>query len=443
MRKKQEFDRWVSAVARSLGKHAVKRDVLEKLQEAIASYANWQGAQHKIAAEHGMAADLELIASMDAEVEKAEADADAHDEQADLEEQAAEAQKEKALDLRRRRAELRPAIRGSRGDAGWMLTGDGVLLGIDQIVLRLSLGLTPGTDFEHWAAATVMGAGAVLIASILGWVAGAAMITSEGRFRRVNRPTMILLILLSLLAIAFFAELGDFRSEGLQKLGERHHLQVVDPSFFTIGQILFSAGSALLTFSYFARRAGRELLFAFKSAEKEGRKLASSAEGHRRQADQAREVAARAPIKRDEALARIYSLNQIADAKKGADEKQGEYLKQLAEVLYEETRAEVEVGSLFWRAAGIGRGLSPARLLLGSAASALAAALAVFALGGGPILTGGAAVLVLALGALLPGLSRAAFKAKMTPVRMDVERATDIAGLDAFGQGRKWGLEDA
>lgn len=343
------FDRWMLDWARELGERAVKIEALQKLADAGRAFAKWRSLRHAVVAERENAEDIQTVASTDSKVKKAEDEVTRCEARAVAEDRRAADYDREAKAATKARTALPPALRGSKTDVALVLLGNVVVFAVDLVVLHLALGLTTGSNREHWITAATMGAGAVLIGDVLGWLAAVGTIRADGTFRRPSWHFMVLVAVLSAAALWFFANLGTFRAESLQELARRDGLHIANPGFFTIGQALFFAGSALLCFSYSARRNGRELLRHQEERQTQRDVHRAKAEAFRHKAEQARQLADDAPIRRDVAIARVHSRAQIAEAEAKLDLQQGEYLAELGEPEYLKHRADVEVGTRYWR----------------------------------------------------------------------------------------------
>jgi hypothetical protein len=343
------FDRWAVDKARELGARAVKRSALAKLREAVRGFAEWRSLRHGPAAERANVSDRELVASTDATIVKAEAEARRLNTEADrLEDKAGEADQEVEA-LGERLLRFAPALRGSDWDFNLVLLANAVVFGVDIFIIHLSLGLIPGSAREYWLTALAMGAGAVVVGDVLGWVAAAGSIRKDGSIGRPSRPSIAVAAGLLILAVWFFVELGDFREDGILALARQDGVRLGNPTFFTIAQILFVLAAAAACFAYVARRHGREAHAQYLEAVGERDAHRKQLRSLRERAERARRVAAEAPALRKAAQERIRARERIAAGDAEQDIKQGEYLQSLIEPEYMRERADVESGVRYWQ----------------------------------------------------------------------------------------------
>ena len=367
------FDRWVVDKARDLGARAVRRAALEKLKEAVDAFAQWRSLRHGPAAERENMNDRALVASTPARIKRAEAEADRLGKAADeVEERAGRCEvemQETAEDL----SGFRPALRGTDWDLLILLLANAVVFAVDIFIIHAALGRIPGNDREYWLTAITMGAGAVVVGDALGWMAGAGAIRKDGSIGRPGRSTVAAVAGLLILSIWFFVELGDFREFAIVAEARDNGVNLKDPSFFTIAQTVFLLASAVSCFAYVARRTGRGLLRQRLDLQKERDDYRAEAKTLREGVEQARRVAAKAPVLCEQAKKRIAARDRIAKGDAEHDLKQGEYLKALVDPEYMRERADVESGVRYWQ---FERGSEPDRTVLLDFVPAVVASLA-------------------------------------------------------------------
>ena len=328
----------------------MKRDVVTKrLIPAIRGLAKWSALRHDVEAERESVDDHQEVATAEAKIRQADGEAERRDAEAADKAQKAEGYEQEAKAAAERCAALRPALRGSGWD-WWLLVllGNAVVLAVDVFVFHLGLGLTIGGDTEHWATALLMGAGVVVACDVLAWISAAGTIRPDGTFKPPPWLALVPVAVLSTVAIWFFVNLGVFRAESLQALGRQDGLRIASPEFFTLGQVLFFVATAALGFAYFARRPGRELLQRQQAAQRLRDTHLANAERLRREAENARRVAAEVPVRRDAAAARIKARGRIARAAAQLDRQEGVYQGDWVVVESEVPRADVEIGRHYW-----------------------------------------------------------------------------------------------
>lgn len=349
------FDRWAVDKARDLGARAVKRGGLDKLRKAVGAFAEWRSLRHAPAAERASMEDRALIASTPALIEKAKAEAQRLDrEAATVEEKAVKLDREVEA-AEARISDLRPALRGSAWDFVLILLANVVVFAVDIFIIHSALGRIPGDEQEYWLTAITMGAGAVVIGDVLGWMAAAGTVRRGGVVERPNRLTIGAVAALLILSVWFFVELGDFREFSLAALAAKEDVAIGKPAFFTIAQVVFLLAAAASCFAYVARRTGRELVDRRIGLAKDRDSRWKEVKSLRAQAEQARRTAAEAPAKRKAAEERIKSRERIAAGDAELDLKQGEYLENLIDPEYLRERADVESGARFWQLEGEGQ----------------------------------------------------------------------------------------
>jgi hypothetical protein len=447
------FDRWVMDWAEALGSRAVKWRGLEKLGEGVLKFARWRSLRHEANAERESQEDRQTIASTQARIEKAEGEVTQLELRARSEEQEVEHWRVKADESAEQRAELRPALRGAKWwDLILCAIAQIVILTVDLFVFHRSLGQIPGSDGEHWGTAGSMGAGAVVVGDILGWLAAAGTVRSKGGFSRPRRPVVIAIAAILIIAVWFFADLGSFREHALSVLRDEGEKQIGKPSFFTLAQILFLLGAASSFFAYLARREGRDLLKRQSSAEVQRNKAREAVVQLRNQLAAAARAIGEAPVLREAAMARLESRAKEAEANAALDLEQGAYLYDLIVPAYMRARANVEIGAYHWVANGHTRPSGHGSWWLSMRARLVAAGLATLALAGAAFFIAQHSVaaaiftaVIVAAALALTGLGSETpsgddeddgradiFTAKFpppTPPSYD-ERATDIVGLE-------------
>jgi hypothetical protein len=343
------FDRWVVDKAQDLGMRAVKRPAVKRLQDATQAFAEWRSLRHKPAATRTTMDDRVLVASTDEAIGEAEAEAERLTHKAAIAESRSEICDAEVEAVAKERSALRPALRGGGPDIGLVVLANFVVLAVDVFIIHLALGRIPGDPREFWYTALTMGAGAVVIGDVLGWMAAAGTVRKDGTIGRPARSSIVAVAGLLVLAVWFFVELGEFRAEALLTIGKRDELEFGDPNFFTIAQILFLLGAAAASFSYVARSHGRELLDRHGKALKQRDVHRGDAASLRNRAELARATAAAAPRLRKRAQERIKAHEQIAKDDAALDIKQGKYLQALIDPEYARERADVESGVRFWQ----------------------------------------------------------------------------------------------
>jgi hypothetical protein len=374
------FDRWVVDKARALGRRAVRQPALEKLIKTVHAFAEWRSLRHGPAAERESFSDRELVASTNERIKNAEAEAEQLNAGAEDVEQAASLQLREVEETEEGISRLRPALRGSAWDFPLVMLANLVVFGIDFFIIQVALETIPGTAEQHRLTAIGLGAGAVLVGDVLGWIAAIGSIRRDGVLHRPAPAVTALVSGLLLLAVWFFGELGEFREFGLASAQEANGADLGEPTFFTIAQILFLLAAAATCFAYVGRRAGRELHGELESARTKHAKLEGEARSLREKAKAARRRATEAPALRKAAEERIRMRVQIAKGKARHDLKQGEYLESLVVPEYMHERAGVESGIGTWEREDAGPRI--ARLGLTPAASVAIAAVATLAVGG-------------------------------------------------------------
>jgi Flp pilus assembly protein TadB len=451
------FDRWAFDWARRLGEDAIKAEVVRRFFTGLRAFALWRSYQHTVVAEQESVPDVQIVASAEARINKAEGEVALCDEAAKQSQEQAKEAADEATASDAKRLALRPALRGSRADGVYVLLADLVLFAVDLLVLHLTLRRVPASgELERWLTAIAMGGGAVLVGSILGWLGAAAVVPVEGGFRRPAWPFALTIAALGVLAVGFFLSLGEFRSASLELMAARNGVHIANPAFFALAQIVFSASAALSAVSFFARRSGREHLSEKRSAEAERDRHDEEAAALHRKADQARREAAEVPIHRDEAVARMHSRKKIAEAKSKLDRHQGEYLPKLCDGVYHDARAKVELGIHYWAvteesATDSSAAASSAPSISGYAATAgLLAVVAVLVLVGSLQVAVIAGIVVTGVLLAVRGrrstprdeqtkrqeLSRA-FKADVAPSSSDASPASDIDRLIPLRNGHR------
>jgi hypothetical protein len=343
------FDRWAIDKARDLGTRAVRRRMVDKLRDAVSAFAEWRSLRHEPAAERATEGDRALVASTEATIKKAEAEAKQLEKEADAAEEKVKEAEADVEEVAKQRGSIRPALRGSLSDLNLMLLANLIVLAVDVFVIHLALERIPGNDREFWLTAVTMGAGAVVIGDALGWIAAAGSVRKDGSLGRPSRPAILAVAGLTILSIFFFVELADFREEAFKGIEKREGLELGDPTFFMLAQILFLLGAASVCFAYVARRPGRELEALEKETEERRDRHRGAARVLYGRAEKARQVAAEAPENRAKAKERIKSKERIAKQEAALDRKQGEYLRSLIYAEYARERADVESGARYWQ----------------------------------------------------------------------------------------------
>lgn len=343
------FDRWAVDKARDLGTRAVRRKMVDKLRDAVSAFAEWRSLRHKPDAERATAKDRALVASTEATIKKAEKEAELLAKEADAEEAKVQQAETDVEQVAKQRNSMLPALRGSQSDLGLTLLANLIVLAVDVFVIHLALERIPGNDREFWLTALTMGAGAVVIGDALGWIAAAASVRKDGSLGKPGRPAILAVAGLTIISIVFFIELADFREEAFKGIEKAEGLELGDPTFFMLAQILFLLGAAAVCFAYVARRPGRELEALESETEdrRDGHRAAARVLHDR--AERARQIAAEAPANKARAQERIKSKERIADQEAKLDRKQGEYLRSLIYAEYARERADVESGARYWQ----------------------------------------------------------------------------------------------
>lgn len=364
------FDRWVVDKAQQLGARAVKRSALAKLREAVQSFAEWRSLRHDPAAERANMSDKALVASTDATISKAEAEAERFAAEAKEAEEKAEELDRAAETVAEKLSRFAPALRGSEWDFYLALLANVVVFGVDIFIIHLSLGLIPGDEMEYWLTALAMGAGAVVVGDVVGWIAAAGSIRKDGSIGRPGGPSAAAVAGILILAVWFFVELGDFREDGILALAQQDGVRLGSPTFFTVAQILFVLAAAAACFAYVARRQGRETKVEHTKALEERDATRKEAKSLRERVERALRVAAEAPALREAAKERIQAREKIAAGDAKHDLKQGEYLKSLIDPEYMRERADVESGARYWQLESRAESSRPATLRVGLAVAA-------------------------------------------------------------------------
>lgn len=431
------LDRWAVDKARILGSRAVKPPALERLKQTVRSFAEWRSLRHGPDAERQSVADRELVASASERIKNLEAEAARLDAQAEKTEREAVGQESEVEAASEGIADLRPALRGSRGDFRLVLASNCVVFGVDFYIIQVALETIPGTADQHRLTAAMLGAGAVLVGDLLGWMAAVGSFRRDGAIQRPQPAAIAAVAGLLILAVWFFGELGDFREFGLDAAKETGP-DFGSPTFFTIAQILFLIGSAVASFAYVGRRTGRELRAFHQAAVAKLDELKGEVKALRTRAAQAREGATEAPGLRLAAEERIRSRERIADGLAKKDLKQGEYLENLVVPEYMRERAAVESGIYRWQ---FGDEETHNLSLLGlvpAVVTTLAAAGIAYWVVGTVLISIVTGVIVAAAYALAisgrngegPERNRWQYVARLIPsARKGNERATDIEGL--------------
>jgi hypothetical protein len=341
------FDRWVVDKARVLGGRAVKQPALEKLKQTVRSFAEWRSLRHAPAAEHRSQSDKELVASTPERINNLQARADRFEAKAEETKREATRHEAEVDEKAGMRDELRPALRGSGADLPLVVFANLTVFGVDFYIIQVALETLPGTAETHRFTAAMLGAGAVVVGDILGWMAAASSFRRDGSLQRPRPAAIAFVTSLLILAVWFFGELGEFREAGL-KAAENRGAVFGDPTFFTLAQILFLIASAVSSFAYIGRRTGRELHASHAVAAKQLKELQAKVESLQTDARDARQAAAEAPALCLEAEERIRSREKIAVGEAQRDLKQGEYLESLVVPEYMRERAAVESGIYRW-----------------------------------------------------------------------------------------------
>ncbi len=342
------FDRWVVDKARILGGRAVRQPALDKLKQTVRGFAEWRSLRHVPEAERHSESDRALIASTPERIKYLEAKSvrlEGKAEETAREATRAEAEVEESAEAI---AALPPALRGSEADGSLLGLSNLVVFGVDFYVIQVALQTIPGTTVDHRLTAGALGLGAVLIGDILGWIAAAGSFRPDGSVQRPRPATIAAVASLLILAIWFFGELGVFREFGLEAAKDEGP-EFGSPTFFTIAQILFLIGSAVASFSFFGRRAGRELQAEHQQAIGKRDELKREVKALRAEAAEASTAASEAPSLQLAAEERIRSRERIAEGKANHDLKQGEYLESLVVPEYMRERAAVESGIYRWQ----------------------------------------------------------------------------------------------
>lgn len=369
------FDRWAVDKARELGANAVKRSGLERLRDAVRGFATWRSLRHVPAAERESLSDRALVESTPERIRKAEAEAQLLNKTASEAESRFERCNHDVEEAEKGRVALPPPLRGSPGwDFNMLALSNGVVFLVDLFVINIALQTIPGETLEFWITAGTMGAGAVVVGDVLGWMAAAGSVGRDGSLHRPKGPTIATIAALLILAVWFFIELGEFREVGLEGKEEEFGIDLGNPNFFTLAQILFLVTTAVSNFAYLARRKGRELNERADEKRKELSRLEKAAESLRRQAESAERVAAEAPALCRAAEARIASRERVAEGDAEVDLKQGEYLASLIDSEYMAERASAEIGTGYWDMRSDPRPRQVPALRLGILASATLAA---------------------------------------------------------------------
>jgi hypothetical protein len=342
------FDRWVVDKARILGGRAVRQPALEKLKQTVRSFAEWRSLRHGPDAERQSLSDKALVASAPERIKELEAEAARLDARVGETEREAGGQQREVEEMAEGIADLRPALRGSRADFPLVLASNVAVFGVDFYVIQVALETIPGTADQRRLTAAMLGAGAVLVGDLLGWIAAAGSFRRDGSIQRPRPAVIAAVASLLILAVWFFGELGDFREFGLDAAKETGP-NFGSPTFFTFAQILFLIGSAVASFAYAGRRTGRELWAFHQAAVAKLDELKGEVKTLKDRASKARREAAETPGLCLAAEERIRSREQIADGLARKDLKQGKYLESLIVPEYMSERAAVESGIYRWQ----------------------------------------------------------------------------------------------
>jgi hypothetical protein len=432
------FDRWVVDKARVLGGRAVRQPALEKLKQTVRSFAEWRSFQHGPDAEQQSLSDRALIASTPERIKELEAEAGRFDVRAEEAEREAVSQEREVEETAEGIADLRPALRGSRGDLHLVLASNLAVFGVDFYIIQIALETIPGTPDQRRLTAAMLGAGAVLVGDLLGWIAAAGSFRRGGAIQR-PRPVVIAAVAgLLILAVWFFGELGDFREFGLDAAAESGP-DFGSPTFFTVAQILFLIGSSVATFAYVGRRTGRELRAFHQAAAAKLDALKGEVKALRDRAAKARQKATEAPGLCLAAEERIRSRERIADGLAKKDLKQGRYLENLVVPEYMGERAAVESGIYRWQFGDDDevRGFSLLGPVPAVVATLAAGGIAYWVVGSALISIVTGAIVAVAYALVISGSNdegsehnRWQYVAQLIPsARKGNERATDIEGL--------------
>ena len=147
--------------ARILGSRAVKQPALEKLKQTIRSFAEWRSLQRGPDAEQQSLSDRALVASAPERIKNLEAEATRLDARAEEAEREVAHQEREVEETAEGIADLRPALRGSRGDFRLVLASNVVVFGVDFYIIQVALETIPGTFDQRRLTAAMLGAGAV------------------------------------------------------------------------------------------------------------------------------------------------------------------------------------------------------------------------------------------------------------------------------------------
>jgi hypothetical protein len=343
------FDRWAVDKARELGARAVRRPALDKLKEAVKSFAEWRSLRHTPAVERENMADHSLVASTPARIEKAEKEAVRITASIGAAEEKAERCERRVQEAAGELSTFRPALRGTEWDLPILLLANAVVFAVDIFIIHAALGRIPGNDQEYWLTAITMGAGAVVVGDVIGWIAGVGAIRKDGSIARPGRPAIATIAGLLILSVWFFVELGDFREFAIVTEAHKNGVLLKDPSFFTLAQTLFLMAAAVSCFAYVARRNGRELLRIHRDLKEEYDGHEVELKSLRNRVESAQQVATEAPVMCKQAEERIAARKRIAKGNAAQDRKQGEYLRTLIVPEYMKERADVESGVRYWQ----------------------------------------------------------------------------------------------
>lgn len=341
------FDRWVVDKARILGGRLVRQPAVEKLRQAVRSFAEWRSLRHGPDAERQSFSDRAVVASTAGRIQNLEAEAAGLDKRAEEAEREAARQESEVEEAGERIADLRPALRGGGADFSLLAATNVAVFGVDFYVIQVALETIPGTADQRRFTAAMLGIGAVMVGDLLGWMAAAASFRRDGSVQRPRPAAIAAIAALLILAVWFFGELGAFREFGLEA-ARKSGPKFGSPTFFTFAQILFLVGSAGANFAFQGRRTGRELRTVQEAAQVKLDNLREEIKSLKSRAAEARQAATEAPGLRLAAEERIRSRERIAEGLAKKDLKQGEYLESLIVPEYMRERAAVESGIYRW-----------------------------------------------------------------------------------------------
>ena len=185
-----------------------------------ATFAEWRSLRHSPAAEGASQSDKALVASTPERIKNLEAEASRLGRQEEEREREVTREEGEVEETAEKIADLRPALRGSAADRSLVALSNAVVFGVDFYVIQVALETIPGGADQRRFTAAMLGAGAVLVGDILGWMAAVGTFRKDGSVQRPRPAAIATVAGLLILSIWFFGELGVFREFGLEAAKE-------------------------------------------------------------------------------------------------------------------------------------------------------------------------------------------------------------------------------